>query len=130
MRRRRTGCVAAATYILIAGLLASGCVNHATNSAQFCSRNAKLLDVSQDNIVLTKDQAAYYDDNLQKSMRYSEDGSRKVRTSARNLADAYADIRKIAGDDKVKDTEVKQKYAKLLERRTQMRAVCAQVAQA
>lgn len=120
MRVRRRMLAAAAVALLATG----GCVNHAQNSAEFCSRNSDLLKPALDRTVLTKDQAVYYDDNLEKTMRYSEDGSRKVRTGARNLADAYAKVRKIAGDDKVKASDVEERYRELLQRRVEMRAVC------
>jgi hypothetical protein len=115
--------------VVIAGslLLVTGCVDHDANSAKFCKRNAELLQPAQDDATYTKDQATYYSDQVEKSMRFAEDGTRKVRTTARKLADAYDDVRRAASGDNVPEKELRETYQKLGERRAAMRDVCRSV---
>jgi hypothetical protein len=115
-------------FMVVLGCVAtSGCVNHGSNSLTFCRKNAPLLTVDKDEQRLSKDQAVYIDDELQKTMRYSEDGTRTIRTKARKLADAYTEIRAIAGDDDVKESDFDERYGTLLERRKAMRQACREV---
>ena len=113
-----------AAPVLLCGLVA-GCVDHDSNAQKFCDRNAELLDPEQDGQVLSEDQAVFFSDEVEKSMRFAEDGTRDLRRTARRLADAYSDIRGIAGDDDVPDKEVREKYAELREQRAATRDVCA-----
>jgi hypothetical protein len=124
--RTRVGTVVA---LLLACTLAAGCVNHGSNSAAFCRRNAALLESSHDRDRLSEDQAVFVDDQLQKTMRYSEDGSRSIRSTARKLADAYSDVRSIAGDDGIEPAEVDETYDELELRRAAMRSLCEDVRQ-
>lgn len=115
------------TVIVVAALFATACVDHDSNSETFCRRNAELLDESQDGAELSEDQAIFTSDEVEKSMRYAEDGTRTVRRAARELADAYADVREIADDDDPPEDEVDDVYDELEKRRQEMREVCGEV---
>jgi hypothetical protein len=43
------------------------------------------------------------------------------------LADSYADVRKIAGDDKISQSEIEETYGKLDVHREEMRDVCSPI---
>jgi hypothetical protein len=123
-RRRAAAWVAATT--LLCGVVA-GCVDHGSNAQRFCDRNVELLDPSQDGQTLSEDQAVYFSDEVEKTMRFAEDGTRELRRTARKLADAYADIRGIAGDDDVPKKEIQEKYAELNKQRVATRDVCGEL---
>lgn len=107
--------------------LTSACVDQDSNTQRFCARNADLLDASKDDEVLTEDQAIFFSDEVEKSMRFAEDGTREIRSKGRKLADAYSDVREIAGDDDVPNDEIDETYEELRERRNAMRDACAEV---
>lgn len=112
----------------VAGVaLLAGCVDQRGNAGRFCERNAEVLEEGQDDEILSKDQAVFLSDELEKTMRYAEDSTRTVRRAARKLADAYADVRAIAGDDDVDQDDLDKRYAKLKDRRVTMRTLCADV---
>lgn len=113
--------------LVVVVTLASACVDHESNAQRFCSRNAELLDTEQDEAILTEDQAIFFSDEVEKSMRFAEDGTREIRRTGRKLADAYSDVRKIAGDDDVPDDELDETYDELREKRGAMRDACAEV---
>jgi hypothetical protein len=108
-----------------AGVLA-GCVDHDANAQTFCERNAELLDPGSDEAVYSEDQAIYFSDEVEKTMRFAEDGTRDIRRTARRLADAYADVREISDDDDVPEDEFDEVYGELRKRRAEMRDVCAE----
>jgi polyhydroxyalkanoate synthesis regulator phasin len=119
--------MALAGVVVALAVGSSGCVNFEKNATHFCDRNQQLLDTSLDGEVLTKDQAVYYSDTLEKSMKYAEDATQVVRRTARRLADSYADVRKIAGDDKISQSEIEETYGKLDVHREEMRDVCSPI---
>jgi polyhydroxyalkanoate synthesis regulator phasin len=118
---------AQAAVVMLALGLSAGCVNHQSNAERFCEKNADLLDPVRDADILSEDQARYFSDELEKTMRYAEDGTRELRRTARKMADAYAGINKIAGDDDVSQKEIDKKYAELHKQRVATRKVCASV---
>lgn len=125
MRRVRVAMMGA----MIAGAsVMAGCVDQSGNAARFCDRNTEVLNESNDDQILSEDQAVYFSDEVEKTMRYAEDSTRPVRRAARRLADAYGDVRAIAGDDDVDQEDVDERYTMLFLRRVEMREVCAEVA--
>jgi hypothetical protein len=115
------------SVLLVLVVASAGCVNFGKNATGFCARNQKLLDASLDGSILSKDQAVYYSDTLEKTMKYAEDATQEVRLAARRLADSYAAVRKIAGKDNISQSELDDTYNKLNRYRTEMRDVCARV---
>lgn len=104
-------------------------IDHDARAVDFCERNAETLEpgpIDEDG-TFNDDQATYYSDEVGKTMRYAEDATREVRLTARDLSDAYDDVREIAGDDDVPEDELEEKYGELRRQRAEMRSVCADV---
>ena len=122
----------ATTVVMVAAPWMAGCglflIDHDARALEFCNRNAELLQPGpvDEGRQLNEDQASHEVDELSKTMRYAEDGTREVRSRARDLADAYDDVREIAGDD-VPTDELDEKYDELRTQRSEMRSVCADV---
>ncbi len=130
--RRRIGLAVAGA--LVAGL-SSGCsifiVDHDQNALDFCDANVKNdvfkeARIDEPGRTFTEDQAIYWSDEFAQTMRYSEDSTKKLRTVARDLLDAYDDVRDIADSkqDELPQEELDTKYGKLREMRIAVRDAC------
>lgn len=106
----------------------TGCVDHDSNAARFCSFVADepvfVTDESLDRLTASEDVAKYVSDELEKEMRYAEDATREVRLAARDMADAYLERASLAGDDDATEEELEDNADELEEARGDVREAC------
>lgn len=102
-------------------------IDSEARSTEFCERNEELLAISgidDPSGRYNEAQAEFFAEEYSKTMRYAEDGTRELRREARNLQEAYDDIREMVGTDGVPEDEVIEKYAQLRESRAAVRTIC------
>lgn len=126
-RKRRL--LLTAPVALVLGACGLFFVDHEANAIEFCERNTELLEPNliDDGREYSEDQAIFFSDEVAKTMRYAEDATREVRSAARDMSDAYDDVRDIAGDDDVPEDELDEKYTELRDTRAEMREICGEV---
>ena len=122
--------------VLLTAIVASGCsifiVDHDQNALDFCAANVendvfKEARIDEEGRTFSEDQSVYWSDEYSETMRYAEDSTKSLRKLARDLADAYDDVRDIADDDKVDDVpqeESDEKYGELRRYRIEVREAC------
>ena len=115
----------------IAAFVLGGCglflIDADERSTEFCERNEELLAITgidEPGGRYNEAQAEFFAEEYSKSMRYAEDGTRELRREARNLQEAYDDVREMVGSDGVPEDEVIEKYGQLRESRAEVRAIC------
>jgi len=121
--------VRGAAILVGAVIVAAGCVDHQANARAFCDRHAALLSVERDgaHLAFTADELADIEDEIERSMRDAEDGTRPVRLAARDLVAAYDELASLVDDDDTERDELAGARADLLEARTAARDACALV---
>jgi hypothetical protein len=109
----------------------SGCglflIDADERSTEFCERNEELLAITRIDDPggrYNEAQAEFFAEEYSKTMRYAEDGTRELRREARNLQEAYDDVREMVSSDGVPEDEVIEKYGQLRDSRAKVRAIC------
>jgi hypothetical protein len=127
--------LALAAASLVAALVLSGCglfiIDHDAAARDFCQANVennvfKEARIDEEGRVFSEDQAVFWSDEYSKTMKYAEDSTRSLRSIARDLADAYDDVRGIADEDPedIPQEELDEKYGELRTMRKEVREAC------
>ena len=111
----------AATILLVA----TGCVDHEANAADFCRAVRTIVDSARDDEDLTQERARATADDVADVMRDAEDATRSVRSAARDLLDAYDELADLLGDEDASGEELADVRAELEEARADVRTACA-----
>ncbi|MBW8824791.1 MAG: hypothetical protein JF603_00335 [Acidobacteria bacterium] len=126
---------------LVGVLLLSGCVNHELNAKRFCRTIDDRLttpindqgvpvtlpprDWSSDQRKPLRDEVEHLESSFNKAMKFSEDGTKEIRKSARHADKSYLDIFIIIRDKKSKLSQLKTRRAELKQHLAELKDVCS-----